>query len=171
MERKPLKRVPMKRVVSGIKSGTKRLSKGKIDGNKKVSKRKPPTLSKLKKELDRVFSLYIRGKYEKKCYTCEYVGMLQNGHFVPRQYLAVRWDEDNCRPQCRNCNVFDHGKPFEFEERLVKELGATRVQEIKDARNGIVKLNRAFYEENIAKYKAILEAVDNPLQGEKTVQE
>lgn len=126
-------------------------------GQNKPNKRKPPTISKLKKELDRVFSLYIRAKYEKKCYTCEYIGMLQNGHFVPRGYLAVRWDEDNCRPQCRNCNVFDHGKPFEFEERLVKDLGATRVQEIKDARKGIVKLNRAYFEENILKYKALLE--------------
>lgn len=166
MKRTALKRAPVKRVVSGIKSAPKKAVQGQIKPNKK----KPPTLSKLKKELDRVFSIYIRSKYEKKCYTCEYVGMLQNGHFVPRQYLAVRWDEDNCRPQCRNCNVFDHGKPFEFEERLVKDLGAARVQEIKDARKGIVKLNRAFYVENIAKYKALTLSPtpeNNSLQGEE----
>jgi len=123
---------------------------------KKVSRGKLRTLSKLKKDLDTVFSLYIRAKFQKKCYTCPYIGQLQNGHFVPRQYLATRWEEDNCRPQCRNCNVFRHGYILEFEERLSNELGAKRVQELKDARNQVLRLNRAFYETEIARYTQLL---------------
>lgn len=129
--------------------GTKRRKKGK-------------SLSSYKKELDSVFSKYVRAKYQKTCYTCEFTGVLQNGHFVPRQYLAVRWEEDNCRPQCMNCNVFRHGKPLDFEERLVQELGAARVQELKDARKQLVRLNADFYRRKIAEYQQLLKDLCTP---------
>lgn len=126
--------------------------------SKATKKKKPPTISKLKKKLDTLFSLYIRGKYPKECYTCGNTGVrLQNGHFVTRMYLATRWEEDNCRPQCRVCNCMRQGMPIDFEERLRKELGNERVEEMKASRKQITKLDEAYYLENIAKYKALLE--------------
>lgn len=118
---------------------------------------KKKTQAQLKKELDRVFSLYIRAKYPKECYTCGKIGgTLQNGHFVSRSYLATRFNEDNCRPQCVGCNLFGGGKPLDFEEHLKKELGAKRVEALKKSRHTITILSPAWYQERIDYYKSML---------------
>lgn len=85
--------------------------------------------SKLRKEADKIFSLYIRKKYSDDfdrvvCYTCGKIfpsKQIQNGHFVKRQYLATRYSEDNCRPQCVGCNIFGDGKTVEFAKKLEEE--------------------------------------------------
>jgi len=67
----------------------------------------------LKKKLDTIFSTYIRLKYADedlnvKCFTCDKVyhyKKIQNGHFYSRSILSLRWDEQNCRPQCYGCNI------------------------------------------------------------------
>jgi hypothetical protein len=137
-----LKRVPMKRKPVMEKP------KKRVLGEK--------SLSKLKKEYDRLFSIYIRAKYEKTCYTCGKTGMLQNGHFIVRKYLATRWEEDNCRPQCVGCNIYGKGMFVDFEERLVKELGAARVQEMKDSRRQVLIPTREWYLEKIDHYKNLV---------------
>lgn len=120
-------------------------------------KRRSGGLTKLKKELDRVFSLYIRAKYPKKCFTCGKEGVLQNGHFVVRKYLSTRWDENNCRPQCIGCNLYGKGMTADFEERLSREIGAEKVQALKDKRKELWKLDRAWYEEKITFYQEKLQ--------------
>ncbi len=118
---------------------------------------KVKTQAQLKKELDRVFSLFIRAKYPKKCYTCGAIGKtLQNGHFIARSYLATRFLEDNCRPQCVGCNLFGGGKPLDFEENLKKELGAKRVESMKKSRHTITKLSPQWYESKIKEYTNLL---------------
>lgn len=113
--------------------------------------------AKLKKELDSVFSLYIRAKYPKVCYTCGKVGTtLQCGHFIPRQYLATRWEEDNCRPCCIGCNIFGYGQLLDFEEHLKKDLGEERIEEMKRSRHQILKLSTGWYLEKIAYYKKLI---------------
>lgn len=117
---------------------------------KRVAKKpKVVPVSRLKSSLDAIFSIYIRTKYGKTCYTCGGQGTLQCGHFISRSYLATRWDESNARPQCVGCNIWGHGKFLDFEEHLVKELGADRVQELKDARKQLIKPTRKFYTEQI----------------------
>lgn len=107
-----------------------------------------------KKELDRVFSIYIRGKFPKECYTCRKTDVtLQCGHFVSRQYLMTRWEEDNCRPQCVGCNMFGNGKPLDFEERLKEELGEKRVEDMKKSRHQMLKVDIPWYQEQIEHYK------------------
>lgn len=119
---------------------------------------KKKTQSQLKKELDRVFSIYIRAKFPKVCYTCGGRGKtLQCGHFISRIYLATRWSEDNCRPQCVGCNLWGDGKPLDFEENLKKELGSKKVETMKKSRHQILKLTPSWYEEKIAYYKGLLE--------------
>lgn len=129
---------------------------------KKGHTKKKPTQAKLKKLLDSVFSQYIRMKYPERCYTCGVQKPrkeLQNGHFVSRQYLATRFDENNCRPQCVGCNMFGNGKPLDFEENLKKELGSDFVEAMKAKRHLTVKLDRAWYTEQIEKYTSILNGV------------
>lgn len=133
----------------------------KIARTAKKTKKKSKSLSKYKKKLDAVFSKFIRAKYQKTCYTCGASGKtLQCGHFVSRMYLATRWEEDNCRPQCVGCNIWGSGKPLDFEENLTKELGAKRVQELKDARKQFLKLNEAFYLDKIAHYQQLLSLLE-----------
>lgn len=115
--------------------------------------------AKLKKDLDKVFSLYIRQKYakdngESRCYTCGRVAHykdLQNGHFVSRAHLATRYSEDNCRPQCVGCNIFGNGKTAVFASKLDSELGEGTVARLyREAQ----KITKDFpYVEKIAYYK------------------
>jgi hypothetical protein len=124
----------------------KKRSKSILGANKRKSQ------AQLKKQLDKVFSIYIRQKYGDTCYTCGTTGRLQCGHYISRQYLATRWDENNCRPQCVGCNIFGHGKPLDFEERLKAELGSELVEAMKKSRHQILKLDRAWYEREIQKF-------------------
>lgn len=127
----------------------------------KVGKTK--THSQYKKELDAVFSKYIRQKFQIKglcyCYTCNRPLSPKSahcGHFVSRTYLATRWDENNCRPQCAGCNLFGGGRPLDFEENLIEELGKGVVEALKRKRHEIWKLSPAWFEELITYYKSEL---------------
>ena len=112
------------------------------------------TQAQLKKELDAVFSKWIRAKYPAECYTCRATDKtLQCGHFVSRQYLVTRWDENNCRPQCVGCNMFGNGKPLDFEERLKTELGSELVEKMKASRHQMMKVDRNWYTSQIELYK------------------
>lgn len=119
------------------------------------------TVSWLKKEADRVFSLYIRNKYAKngyvKCYTCGKqleIKQMQCGHFVSRSHLATRYSEDNCRPQCVGCNVFGGGKTATFAVRLERENPGI----VKSLYQQAQKIVKNFpYEEIISKYKQKLD--------------
>lgn len=129
---------------------------------KKVKKK---SNAKLKKKLDAVFSLFIRNKYSKngqvKCFTCGVsrpVSNIQNGHFVPRNALATRFDEDNCRPQCVGCNVFGQGRPVIFANNLEKELGKGTVARLYAKAQEITKDYP--YEEKIVQYKALLASLE-----------
>jgi hypothetical protein len=127
---------------------------------KSTKKKSLPSLAKLKKKLDSIFSQYIRRKYADKegmvkCYTCttrKHWKEMQNGHFISRQYLVTRFDENNCRPQDSSCNIFAHGKPLDFEENLKRELGEGFVEVMKASRHKTVKLDRAWYELMIMTY-------------------
>ena len=46
---------------------------------------------------------------------------------MSRRYRSVRWSEDNCRPQCVACNIFNQGNIQMYRIALVKEIGEQRV--------------------------------------------
>lgn len=108
-------------------------------GLKKVKKKK---VSTLKKKLDTVFSQYIRNRDGGKCYTCSKQDdpkRMQNGHFVPRQYLATRYDEVNCHCQCYACNMLYHGQPSAYAARLERDYGNGTVEMLESQRHEIIK--------------------------------
>ena len=121
---------------------------------------KTKTLSKYKKDLDIAFGRYIRERDGHKCYTC---GLQmeptksQCGHFVPRQYLATRFDERNCHAQCYACNMLYNGQPSAYAVRLKNDYGEAIVEELEKSRTKITKLSIPWYEEQIDKYKKLLE--------------
>lgn len=79
------------------------------------------------KELDKLFSLYIRHSHKNpktdlvECFTCgrSYeVKKIQAGHFQSRRFYSTRWDEDNVKPQCYGCNVGRQGEQYIFAKNL-----------------------------------------------------
>ncbi len=139
---KPMKRTQLRRV-----------SLKKVTPNKTKSK----TMAWYKKELDRVFSLYVRKVYPKYCYTCgKAAERLQCGHYISRQYLSTRWSMENCRPQCWGCNGYGKGQPLIFEENLKKEYGNDHVEAMKASRHQIIKLDIPWYIGQIEHYKSFL---------------
>lgn len=90
-------------------------------------------------KLDRVFSLKVRQHYSidgrVACYTCGIVKPIaqqQNGHFIKRDYYHLRWEMDNCRPLCADCNMWDDQTEIlaVYEEKLRAEIGDARVDEM-----------------------------------------
>lgn len=119
----------------------------------KVTKKKKKGISGLKKRLDQIFSLYIRTRDKGQCYTCprkDEIKKMQNGHFVPRQYLAVRWDEVNNHCQCYACNMLYNGQPGAYAVRLELDYGQGTVARLEARRKEITKLTPEWYEEQIA---------------------
>ena len=118
--------------------------------------KKTKTLSKWKKELDIVFSRWIRNRDKHICYTCNLKmepNRSQNGHFVPRQYLATRFDERNCHAQCYACNMLYGGQPSRYAQRLKEDFGNDIIDELERDRHKVVKLDALWYEEKIKHYE------------------
>jgi hypothetical protein len=102
----------------------------RIDGAAKSDEKEHQIeFSGLVDDLDAIFSKYIRHKYADidglvKCYTCpsvEPIGMIQNGHYISRQHMFLRWDERQCRPQCAICNNLKRGNLSIFKNNLESE--------------------------------------------------
>ena len=122
------------------------------------------SISKLKKELDKWFSLYIRLRYSEnglcQCFTCgkvDHYKKLQCGHFQSRRHHATRWNEQNCQVQCVKCNMFEQGEQWKFGISLNAKYGEGTSNELEFLAHTTVKKNRVEYEEDIRYYKTIVE--------------
>jgi len=124
------------------------------------------TISKLKKELDKWFSLYIRLRVANEygyvqCFTCGivrgYKDGMQNGHFQSRKHLATRFDEKNCQVQCIKCNMYSQGEQFKFGINLNYKYGEGSSEELEFLARTSLKISRVEYEEKISYYKNLVE--------------
>ncbi len=114
----------------------------------------------LKKKADAIFSTYIRLKYadenlDVKCFTCDKVmpyKKIQNGHFYSRAILSLRYDEQNCRPQCYGCNIAKKGNYIEYYKRLEKEIGKGGMDFLEHKRHQTQKMGKADYQDLIDMY-------------------
>lgn len=123
---------------------------------------KPKTLAKYKKDLDAVFSKYIRYRDRGQCFTCSnknHPKKMQNGHFVPRQYLTTRYDERNNNCQCYACNMLYGGQGPTYAIRLQEKYGADIIKDLEKGRWEITKLDIKWYQEKIEEYKKKLEEI------------
>ena len=122
--------------------------------------KKRKTISQLKKELDKVYSQYIRGVNSRdgmaQCYTCGAVDewrKMDCGHFWSRRYGNTRWDEQNTKPQCRRCNRFQEGNKPAFANALVREYGNGILEDLEIRAKAPYKYNRVEIEKEIKIYK------------------
>jgi len=122
------------------------------------------TISKLKKELDKWFSLYIRLRDATdeglvQCITCgtvKHYKLMHNSHFQSRQYLATRWNEKNCDVGCVKCNIFNFGEQYKFSIALDSKYGKGTAEELEFLSRTIIKVSRLDYEEKISYYKDLV---------------
>lgn len=121
---------------------------------KKVSKN---NISKLKKKLWTLFSLYIRQRDKYTCFTCGRKGEgsgMHAGHFISKAIGGVDlyFDEDNVHAQCYNCNINLSGNQYEYSLRL----GAKA--ELLYKKKGVFnKWTEQTYLAKIAHYKALVD--------------
>jgi len=130
---------------------------------KKSTKKNVKSRSYYVKQLDMVFSQYIRQKDAVNGYaTCVTCGALkpwqeqQNGHYMSRGHLLTRWSEDNCAVQCVACNVFKKGNYTEYSLWMINTYGAEKLTELKERANSGEKIPTYVIKEKIEEYKALL---------------
>lgn len=116
--------------------------------------------STIVKNLDTVFSQYIRLRYAKneiaECYTCgkkDHYKKQQAGHFASRRHYSTRWNEHNVQVQCYGCNIGNQGLQFEFGKRLNKEFGNDFAEQLLIESKKTVKLSDNDLQDMIQYYK------------------
>jgi len=141
---KPIK--PIKRVA--IKKSTQIKAK--------IVKPKKPSRSKLVKQLDSIFSLYIRQRDDGKgCITCgikKPVKEMQNCHFFTRGRLPTRWDETNCHSGCYRCNVLLKGNYIVYTIKMIDKYGREHVDQLESKSRSNVKITTVEIREMIDYY-------------------
>ena len=117
--------------------------------------KKVKSIGQLKKEAIRVFNAWIRARdavrLGGKCYTCGKPGE-QAGHYI-HSHNSVRFNEILVNLQCVACNQFASGNLGVYGERLIKEHGLKKIQELRRLANGIKRFSRKELEAIIKKYK------------------
>lgn len=99
-------------------------------------KREEKSTSELVKELDRVFSKYIRLRdvMPNRYFVCISCGKIKPfeqgdcGHFYSRTHMGTRFDEDNCHCECRGCNRFSADHLIGYQLNLQRKIGESRFQ-------------------------------------------
>jgi len=123
------------------------------------------TVSKLKKELDKWFSLYIRLREANEygmvqCFTSGRVyhyKKIHAGHFMSRRHLSTRWCETNVQPQSAADNLFGQGEQFKFGLNLDGKYGEGTAEELQYLARTTLKISRIEYEEKISYYKSLVD--------------
>lgn len=128
------------------------------------------TKTKAKKQAWEAFSIYMRTKWNKpgfvECYTCGAHTFLKErpgkrttvGHWYEGHGDITYVNEVYVRPQCYRCNMMLGGNQGEFRDRIRKELGNKKVDElIFEAKNTKSELTtqdylqkKMFYKEQLA---------------------
>tara|TARA_B110000483_G_scaffold134510_1_gene160912 strand:- start:4 stop:393 length:390 start_codon:yes stop_codon:yes gene_type:complete len=124
---------------------------------------KKASRSKVVKQLDSVFSQYIRQREAVNeiatCFTCgkrDHWKRLQNGHFQSRKHYSTRWDETNCQVQCAGCNVFKYGEQFIFGQNLDIKYGLGTSNDLYIKAKKTVKISTVELQDMIKHYKSFV---------------
>ena len=111
--------------------------------------RRIQSVSRLKKELDKVYSHYIRLKEclettgnpnQGICFTCgtrHDFKNLQCGHYIPRNHNSTRYYEKNTHIQDVRCNIFLRGNLDVYALSLISKYGDGILDELNKMKNTI----------------------------------
>lgn len=125
----------------------------------KKIKTKKENCSALMKELDDVFSLYIRNLGAKDgmntCFTCGNVlpiKELQCGHYISRKHKSLRWYEGNCEVQDEFCNITLGGNYTVYAQRMTKKHGQDHMDMLNIRKHNTTHMGVFEYKILIAEY-------------------
>jgi hypothetical protein len=130
-----------------------------------VRKPSKTTLSKVKKKLWVIFSLWRRMDWCLKttgsiwwgfCATCNkryHLKMLQCGHFVSGRHNGNLFSEKGTAGQCYNCNINLKGNTLEFRRKVIQLYGEGADLELEAEARKIVQFSIPELEEKILYYK------------------
>ena len=133
-----------------------------------ISEIKTPTRkasrSTLMRKADDAFSLYIRTRdsqaYEGRAFRCISCGRVltidqcDNGHYVNRSHMSLRFSELNCNAQCRHCNRFQEGNIQDYRKGLIQKIGEAKVLLLEAQKNLTNKITNFELEILARHYKA-----------------
>ena len=120
------------------------------------------SISKLKKQLDTLFSKYIRmrdrvsGEYC-RCITCgkaiNWKYECDAGHFQSRSKLSTRFDERNVNSQCKGCNNWGSGEQYKHGKAIDEKYGEGTAEQLEGMPKDGFKIDRVDYELMLLYYK------------------
>jgi hypothetical protein len=106
-----------------------------MKGEHKYGKGKTKTPAKIKKELDVLFSKYIRAR-DPICVKCLRGQPTQCAHIFGRGKISTRWDENNALGLCFYCHLYwAHREPVEFTLWVQERMGAKQFAALKKKAN------------------------------------
>ena len=131
---------------------------------------KHKTVSQLKKDLDKVFSRYIRYRDGKKiddpengetywytlCITSgEWMPFkkAQAGHFMSRRFNSTRYNEENVNGQSYRDNVLFYGEQYKYAKALDLKYGEGTAQKLQELAKETKQFKATELEEMIDYYK------------------
>ena len=128
---------------------------------KKKNKKPLKTLSKLKKDLWKLVSIYVRvseanGEGLVRCVTCGkwlHWTKMQAGHFIDGRTNSILYDLRGVHPQDIRCNIFLSGNKVEYTLYMQKRYGQEVVDELRQLRKTEKKYLRHELEDMIADFK------------------
>ncbi|MBD3180755.1 recombinase [Candidatus Poribacteria bacterium] len=102
------------------------------------------------RELDRVFSIYIRLRDTNengagRCISCNNpvsYSKMNAGHYISRNIKCIRWSEVNVNGQCVRCNMFYEGNIPGYREGMIKKYGQQTLNDLELARHKTQKISR-----------------------------
>ena len=75
---------------------------------------------------------------------------------MSRRYMSTRFDENNCRPQCVACNIYNQGNIQMYRLGLIKQIGENNVNMVEVKARTTVKKYSDFEYSELIKYYTIL---------------
>jgi len=109
--------------------------------------------AKLIRELDRVFSLFIRERDGQRCVQCQSSEELTCGHIYSRRNHSTRWDEENCHAQCWNHNASHSINPHPYVNWFVEKFGYEALEKLHQRFLSIVRFSNEDLREMISGYR------------------
>lgn len=131
----------------------------------KRKRRKKPLLARLKKEADRVVSLWVRNETNHEFGHCPLCPDQSNAlpvqccfHFVRRKRTATRWDTRNLIGACNRCNWIEYRNPDPSRAWFIRQRGV-------EVYLALVDESAKFWAPTVEELEKIIE--DYKLPGEK----
>lgn len=166
-----MKKTPLARGTKTLKrSGFKRKATPVLKNVSKgvkcpVKRKKKSPLQKLKAQLWELCKNITRKQYGNTCYTCNKGGLekgnWQTGHFISSSICSteLRYDLQNLRPQCYNCNINKSGNWLAYEQHLIRDNVDVTLLKQKNEKTKNLMYREEWYEQKIEEYQAYFDSL------------